>query len=505
MRFSSRLIFCSAAPAALFVLALLSSQWGLTRTQSDFNDYLRNNQAVVAQLQELYAQGLQSGQALRNIVMDPSDGQAVQNLGNARRAYDAAYDDLSRRVQGTAMEVAVKSLQALRQAQSEAQDQIVTLAAEDYDTAAAALKTRETPAWRKLREAVLQQLKAARDAAEASHAATRASAQRMQLWSGLLAALLWVMVRTLRSELGGDPADARKALRRVADGDLTGGSSGGMARGLMSDLQTMRGALRELVQRVHGASVQMQHASSEIAQGNADLSARTESQASALEETAASMEQLNATVRQNADSAQTANRLAQNASQVARQGGAVVARVVQTMQDINTSSSRIADIIGVIDAIAFQTNILALNAAVEAARAGEQGRGFAVVASEVRALAGRSADAAKEIKTLITASVERVADGSALADQAGRTMDEIVSAIHRVTDIMGEISAASSEQSAGVAQVGEAVMQMDQATQQNAALVEESAAAAEGLRQQAESLLREVSRFQLERGAPALH
>ncbi|CUA95174.1 Methyl-accepting chemotaxis protein [Comamonas thiooxydans] len=514
MRFSSRLIFCSAAPAALFVLALLSSQWGLTRTQSDFNDYLRNNQAVVAQLQELYAQGLQSGQALRNIVMDPSDGQAVQNLGNARRAYDAAYDDLSRRVQGTAMEVAVKSLQALRQAQSEAQDQIVTLAAEDYDTAAAAaaLKTRETPAWRKLREAVLQQLKAARDAAEASHAATRASAQRMQLWSGLLAllavvisaSLLWVMVRTLRSELGGDPADARKALRRVADGDLTDGSSGGMARGLMSDLQTMRGALRELVQRVHGASVQMQHASSEIAQGNADLSARTESQASALEETAASMEQLNATVRQNADSAQTANQLAQNASQVARQGGAVVARVVQTMQDINTSSSRIADIIGVIDAIAFQTNILALNAAVEAARAGEQGRGFAVVASEVRALAGRSADAAKEIKTLITASVERVADGSALADQAGHTMDEIVSAIHRVTDIMGEISAASSEQSAGVAQVGEAVMQMDQATQQNAALVEESAAAAEGLRQQAESLLTEVSRFQLERGALAL-
>ena len=459
MRFSSRLIFCSAAPAALFVLALLSSQWGLTRTQSDFNDYLRNNQAVVAQLQELYAQGLQSGQALRNIVMDPSDGQAVQNLGNARQAYDAAYDDLSRRVQGTAMEVAVKSLQALRQAQSEAQDQIVTLAAEDYDAAAAALKTRETPAWRKLREAVLQQLKAARDAAEASHAATRASAQRMQLWSGLLAllavaisaALLWVMVRTLRSELGGDPADARKALRRVADGDLTGGSSGGMARGLMADLQTMRGALRELVQRVHGASVQMQQASSEIAQGNADLSARTESQASALEETAASMEQLNATVRQNADSAQTANQLAQNASQVARQGGAVVARVVQTMQDINTSSSRIADIIGVIDAIAFQTNILALNAAVEAARAGEQGRGFAVVASEVRALAGRSADAAKEIKTLITASVERVADGSALADQAGHTMDEIVAAIHRVTDIMGEISAASNEQSAGVA------------------------------------------------------
>ena len=512
MRFSSRLIFCSAAPAALFVFALLSSQWGLTRTQSDFNDYLKNNQAVVAQLQELYAQGLQSGQALRNIVMDPSDKQAVQNLGNARQAYDAAYDDLRQRVQGTAMEATVKDMQALRQAQSEAQDKIVTLAAEDYDTAAVALKAEETPAWRKLREAVLQELKAARDAAETSHQETRSRAQRMQLWSGLLAllavfisaALLWVMVRTLRSELGGDPADARQALRRVADGDLRNTGHNMAAHGLMADLQTMRASLRELVQRVQGASVQMHHASSEIAQGNADLSARTESQASALEETAASMEQLNATVRQNADSAQTANQLAQNASQVAQQGGAVVARVVETMQDINASSARIADIIGVIDAIAFQTNILALNAAVEAARAGEQGRGFAVVATEVRALAKRSADAAKEIKQLITASVERVEGGSALADQAGSTMGEIVHAIRRVTDIMGEISAASHEQSAGVAQVGEAVMQMDQATQQNAALVEESAAAAEGLRQQAEGLLQAVSRFQLERGAAAL-
>lgn len=511
MRFSSRLIFCSAAPAALFVFALLSSQWGLTRSQSDFDDYLKGNQVVVEQLQELYAQGLQSGQALRNIVMDPSDNQAVQNLQRAREAYDAAYTKLSQGVEGRTLATAVQQMQPLRQAQSAAQDRIVMLAAEDYDAAAAALKTEETPAWRKLRSALLQELKTARAEAAASHAATRASAQRMQLWSGLLALLavltaavmLWVMVRTLRSELGGDPAQARKALRRVADGDLSNTGHSLSAQGLMADLQSMRESLRDLVQRVHGASVQMHHASSEIAQGNADLCARTENQASALEETAASMEQLNATVRQNADSAQTANQLAQHASQVARQGGDVVTQVVQTMQDINTSSARIADIIGVIDAIAFQTNILALNAAVEAARAGEQGRGFAVVAGEVRALAGRSADAAKEIKQLITASVQRVEGGSVLADQAGQTMSEIVTAIHRVTDIMGEISAASHEQSAGVAQVGEAITQMDQATQQNAALVEESAAAAEGLRQQAESLLTAVSRFQLERAALA--
>lgn len=509
MRFSSRLIFCTAAPAALFVLALLSSQWGLTRTQSDFDTYLSSDQAVVSQLQELYAQGLQSGQAVRNIVLNPADQQAVENLRTAREAYDSAYADLRQRVQGTVLEAAVGQLQALRAAQSNEQDKVVVLASQDQAAAAAALKAQETPAWRQLRGALLQQLQEAREAAQATHEATRSAAQRMQWWSAGLAllavaaaaGLLWVMVRTLRQELGGDPADARAALRRVAEGDLSDDQWLSKPLGLMAELQRMRQSLRELVQQVQAASAEMLHASSEIAQGNADLSMRTESQASALEETAASMEQLNVTVRQNADSAQTANHLAHSASDVAQQGGAVVERVVDTMKGISASSHRIADIINVIDSIAFQTNILALNAAVEAARAGEQGRGFAVVASEVRALAKRSADAAKEIKDLITTSLERVESGSTLADQAGGTMQDMVGAIRRVTDIMEEISAASREQSAGVAQVGEAITQMDQATQQNAALVEESAAAAQGLRHQAESLLQAVSRFQLERGA----
>ena len=509
MRFSSRLIFCTAAPAALFVLALLSSQWGLTRTQSDFDTYLSSDQAVVSQLQELYAQGLQSGQAVRNIVLNPADQQAVENLRTAREAYDSAYADLRQRVQGTVLEAAVGQLQALRAAQSNEQDKVVVLASQDQAAAAAALKAQETPAWRQLRGALLQQLQEAREAAQATHEATRSAAQRMQWWSAgpallavaVAAGLLWVMVRTLRQELGGDPADARAALRRVAEGDLSDDQWLSKPLGLMAELQRMRQSLRELVQQVQAASAEMLHASSEIAQGNADLSMRTESQASALEETAASMEQLNVTVRQNADSAQTANHLAHSASDVAQQGGAVVERVVDTMKGISASSHRIADIINVIDSIAFQTNILALNAAVEAARAGEQGRGFAVVASEVRALAKRSADAAKEIKDLITTSLERVESGSTLADQAGGTMQDMVGAIRRVTDIMEEISAASREQSAGVAQVGEAITQMDQATQQNAALVEESAAAAQGLRHQAESLLQAVSRFQLERGA----
>ncbi len=270
---------------------------------------------------------------------------------------------------------------------------------------------------------------------------------------------------------------------------------------LLQALDGMQSSLSGVVANVRANAEGVATASAQIAQGNLDLSGRTEEQASALEETAASMEQLGSTVKQNADNARQANQLAQNASAVAIQGGEVVGQVVETMKGINDSSRKIADIISVIDGIAFQTNILALNAAVEAARAGEQGRGFAVVASEVRNLAGRSADAAKEIKTLITASVERVDQGSVLVDKAGATMTEVVTSIRRVTDIMGEISAASVEQSAGVSQVGEAVTQMDQATQQNAALVEESAAAAESLKTQANQLVQAVAVFKLSQQA----
>ena len=266
---------------------------------------------------------------------------------------------------------------------------------------------------------------------------------------------------------------------------------------LIGALGKMSAGLTDLVRQVRQASEGIQTASDEMAVGNMDLSARTEQQASSLEETASSMEQLSAAVRHNADSAHQANQLAQNASDVAVQGGEVVGRVVETMKGINDSSRQIGDIIGVIDGIAFQTNILALNAAVEAARAGEQGRGFAVVASEVRSLAGRSAEAAKEIKRLITASVERVEQGTKMVDRAGETMTEVVGSIRRVNDIIGEISSASTEQSSGVAQVGEAVTHIDQATQQNAALVEQMAAAASGLKSQAEQLVKVVATFKL--------
>lgn len=286
----------------------------------------------------------------------------------------------------------------------------------------------------------------------------------------------------------------------IASGDLSRrihGEGVSETADLLRALGEMQESLAKVVAAVRLASEGVATASAEIASGNTDLSARTESQAGALEETAASMEELGSTVKHNADNARQANQLAQNASTVAQQGGQVVAQVVETMREINVSSKKIADIIGVIDGIAFQTNILALNAAVEAARAGEQGRGFAVVAGEVRSLAGRSAEAAKEIKELITASVERVEAGSALVDQAGQTMDEVVGSIRRVTDIMGEISAANTEQSQGVLQVGEAVTKLDQTTQQNAALVEEMAAAASSLKGQAQELVQAVSVFKL--------
>jgi methyl-accepting chemotaxis protein len=292
--------------------------------------------------------------------------------------------------------------------------------------------------------------------------------------------------------------DAVRVTRAVASGDLNTRvevKSSDETGQLLAALKDMTENLLRIVAAVRTGSDSVATASAQIAQGNNDLSARTESQASALEETAASMEELSSTVKQNADNSRQANQLAQSASTVAVQGGEVVTQVVTTMREINDSSKRIADIISVIDGIAFQTNILALNAAVEAARAGEQGRGFAVVAGEVRSLAGRSAEAAKEIKLLINASVERVDQGTALVDRAGATMQEVVSSIRRVTDIMGEITAASSEQSAGVSQVGEAVTQMDQATQQNAALVEEMAAAASSLQGQAQELVQVVSYF----------
>ena len=310
------------------------------------------------------------------------------------------------------------------------------------------------------------------------------------------------VTRSLNRALGAEPAELAGVAQRIADGSLAERSSSVAPAGsVLRSMQDMQNRLTEVVRSVRLNAEAVATASAEIANGNLDLSSRTEQQASALQQTAATMDSLGQTVRNNAASAAKANELAQGASSVASEGGNVVGRVVNTMKDISDSSRKIGDIIGVIDGIAFQTNILALNAAVEAARAGEQGRGFAVVATEVRNLAQRSAAAAKEIKDLIQHSVGQVEQGTQLVDHAGATMEDIVKSIQRVTGIVAEITSASADQASGIQQVGDAVGHMDRTTQQNAALVEQGAAAAESLKQQAQQLVQVVSVFRLPQDA----
>jgi methyl-accepting chemotaxis protein len=315
----------------------------------------------------------------------------------------------------------------------------------------------------------------------------------------VLSAVVVLLIRDVERSLGGDPGHAVEVASRIAGGDL--GTEvvvrAGDRDSLMAAMKAMRDALAGIVTQVRSGTDLIATASGEIASGNLDLSSRTEEQASSLEETAASMEELTSTVKQSAENARQASELAESAAGVAGRGGAVVARVVDTMEAIKASSNKIVDIIGVIDGIAFQTNILALNAAVEAARAGEQGRGFAVVAGEVRNLAQRSAQAAKEIKELIGDSVEKVGDGARLVLDAGATMQEIVASVNRVSSMIGAISSATQEQGSGIEHINQAIAQMDQVTQQNASLVEEAAAASEAMQEQAAKLAQTVSVFRI--------
>jgi methyl-accepting chemotaxis protein len=514
LKIKTRLALGFATMAALTALLGAVTLFGLQKVHDAFDDVMQHRYAKVLIANDIKAVNNEVSLAVRNlfIMSDPDDLQAQFDLiaGSGART-NANMERLAQLVDDPAGQAALAKLRDARAAYRKPRDKVVELLkAHREEEAKIALLLEVKPAqavyMARLDDVIRQQDQAmSQSGADASALVLRSRFIVIGLLAGACVLALVASVGIIRSITR--PIDhAVSVARAVAGGDLTlsidagGSNETGL---LLAALNEMQARLADIVGEVRTDAEGVASASEQIAHGNLDLSQRTEQQADTLQQTAASMEQLSATVGHNADNARQANQLAQDAREVAVRGGEVVGQVVHTMQHINTSARRIADIIGVIDGIAFQTNILALNAAVEAARAGEQGRGFAVVASEVRHLAQRSADAAKEIKTLIQASVERVDQGTALADRAGETMTDVVGAIQRVSELIAEISTASAEQRDGVAQVGHAVSQMDQATQQNAALVQQSANAAESLQDKARALVAAVGVFKL-RGEVAL-
>ena len=511
LRVQTRLLIAFGLVLALSTLSGGLSVVKLAGIESNLEDVVLDNNVKI-RLNYAMAESVHTvTRVMRTIVLlKDKEQMKTENdkLLKARADYDKAWTALDKMPASDAGKAVRAKLAAVRAQARPINDKVLELdATGKEDEAVAVLLKEANPANDKWQAAIgeniaLQEAANAQqyDEAKTGYQDARALLIGANVLCITVAMLMgWRVTRSITLQLGGEPVEAAELAQSVAQGRLDTHVSlqPGDTTSLMANLKTMQTSLVDVVGRVRGNAESVATGSAQISQGNADLSQRTEEQASALEETAASMEQLGSAVQQNADNANKANQLAHGASQVAVKGGDVVAQVVETMKSINESSRKIADIISVIDGIAFQTNILALNAAVEAARAGEQGRGFAVVAGEVRNLAQRSAEAAKEIKTLINASVEQVEQGTALVDQAGATMQEVVNSIRRVTDIMGEINAASVEQSRGAAQVGQAVSLIDQATQQNAALVEESAAAAESLKDQARQLVQSVAVFRL--------
>ncbi|WP_019375346.1 methyl-accepting chemotaxis protein, partial [Melaminivora alkalimesophila] len=504
----------------VIVLALAAVVGGSAYRSASTQAVFDATTAEIAQRQQLAGRWLALTElnAARTLALVLSSEQAVEqvfqdDLAATSQRISEMQRDLEAMALSDAERAQMNRVAEARSAMVELRTQARKLRDEsDYDGAARMARERLTPAvaayvgaLRKLVELFEQ---------DASQRHREMAEQRMMTvkLAGVVVALLVLgivvgahfLIRSIQRPL----AQANAVAARIAGGDLRAQGDAGAARRdefgeLLASLEAMRAALARTVQQVRQSTDSIAVASAEIAAGNQDLSARTESTSSSLQETAAAMEEFASTLAQSAASASQASQLAGNARDVAQRGGAVVADVVTAMNDIQDSSRRIADIIQVIDSIAFQTNILALNAAVEAARAGEQGRGFAVVAGEVRALAGRSAEAAREINQLISGSVGRVEDGSRLVQQAGGTMQEIVTSVQRVADMIGEVTAAAAEQSAGVGEVNQAVGQLDQMTQQNAALVEQSAAAAQSLRDQAAHLSQVVAMFQVEGAAAA--
>ena len=501
--------------AVVVVLAAISLK-GLQDGRNDYLRYVDGPAEVVQLLNNVVAAANARAVAARNLVIvtSPQDIAAEKTaVEAAQKAMGKAMDALAQKMANTARSTPEERAQFDKLAKAEAKYspvalQIVDLAVQGKTAdASRRIATECRPLLAELLAEVDHQVKLTAAAAllREAEAERRHGFDRSLTIAGVLLAVgagVWLTLtitrRVLRT-LGAEPACLNEAVNRLAGGDLVTPVvvHPRDSKSTLAAVHRLQQSLAAIVTTVRGNSESVATASTQIAQGNLHLSQRTEEQASACQQTAATMDQLTATVSHNAQNAAQASKLAEDASQLAQRGGEVVGQVVETMRDIERSSSKIADITGVIDGIAFQTNLLALNAAVEAARAGEQGRGFAVVASEVRTLAQRSAEAAREIKALITGSVEQVDRGGRLVDDAGQRMQEIVQAIRGVNSVVTEISAATAEQSAGVQQVGLAIGQIDQATQQNSSLVEEGTAAADSLREQSRQLVQAVAAFQV--------
>ncbi len=509
----SRLMLMLAFMAVMLVIGSFMGLGGMAQNEEGLRTVYQDRTIPLGQISSMESMLLQNRIAITAALADPvpeviaeSTATVEKNIATISATWDAYMSHgLAPEEKALAEKFAADRKRFVTEGLKPA---AAALRANDIEGARQIVKTKVRPLFEPVAESIralnaLQLNIAKREYANAHERSVNTRNLAIAGTLGGLALLAWVGFMLVRS-ITGPLNSAVRLARSVAEGDLTQRievHSTNEVGQLMQALKDMNDNLVKVVAQVRMGTDTVATASTQIAAGNLDLSSRTEEQASSLEETASSMEELTSTVKQNAENARQANQLVVSTADVAAKGGAVVGQVVDTMASIKDSSRKIADIIGVIDGIAFQTNILALNAAVEAARAGEQGRGFAVVASEVRNLAQRSAGAAKEIKTLIEDSVGKVDAGSELVDEAGKTMDEIVTSVKRVTDIMSEIAAASQEQSAGIEQVNQAITQMDEVTQQNAALVEEAAAAAESLQDQAAKLAEAVSVFKLESGA----
>ncbi|HEY8608825.1 MAG TPA: methyl-accepting chemotaxis protein [Noviherbaspirillum sp.] len=490
----------------LLVGLALASLSGMAMIHGSLDKVINENDVIIKHLNDMRRSVMQVAVSVRNVsVMTNEDDvlAEVKQIETANAQYQQSAGALGAMIRDDAGKSLLAKVDQGRAATAPGVEKATALAKKQGDVIPVLLSS-VVPQQKQWLAAMDEMISHQEQEARRTVAETGTDYDNARLLTVALAALAlligvftaWFVTRSITAPLRG----AVEVARRVADGDLTAAvkvESNDETGQLLAALRDMNDSLGRIVSQVRAGTDTITIASAEIASGNADLSTRTEEQAGSLQVTASSMEELTATVKHNADNASQANRLAATASEVALKGGAVVSQVVETMGSINDSAKKIVDIIGVIDGIAFQTNILALNAAVEAARAGEQGRGFAVVAAEVRSLAQRSAGAAKEIKSLISDSVEKVGTGSRLVDQAGSTMEEVVSSVRRVTDIISEITAASQEQTAGIEQVNQAISQMDNVTQQNAALVEEAAAAAASMQDQARQLSAVVSVFKV--------